>query len=175
MVGRDREEFDSLVTEEIPHLRRYATALVGDRVHADDLVQDCLERALRKWRLWGTHGRLRGWLFRMLYRTYLNQRRRRLPSQGRSLEDNEAEMTAAAGQHTQAEARETIAALERLPEGQRSAILLLALEDISYEEAAWVLDVPVGTLRSRVSRGRETLRQYTNAPEAAKASLRSVK
>ncbi len=74
VIGTRREEFDWLLSREIPHLRRYAYALVHDPVSADDLVQDCLERALRKRHLWQPRGRVRGWLFRILYRTYLNDR-----------------------------------------------------------------------------------------------------
>lgn len=66
--------FEQQICDQIPHLRRYATALCGDPGAADDLVQDCLERALRKRHLWRPSGRLRSWLFRMLYRLYINQR-----------------------------------------------------------------------------------------------------
>lgn len=157
---RTRDDFDWLLEHEIPHLRRYATALCGDAAEADDLVQDCLERALRKHRLWRRQGRLRSWLFRMLYRVYLNGRRDRLRQPAhQGLDQLTVEPSQPACQVQRIECLDTIEALAQLPEEQRVAILLVALEDLSYDEAAWVLRIPVGTLRSRIARGRSTLRE----------------
>lgn len=165
-----------MLSREIPHLRRYAHALVRDPVPADDLVQDCLERALQKWRLWRPKGSMRSWLFRMLYRIYLNQ----IPRQRRDaatvpLGDNLDPACRSATLSLTVEARQTAAAVDGLPDGQRVAVLLVALEGMSYEEAAWVLGIPVGTLRSRLSRGRETLRAATGDPIPEQAPLRRVK
>lgn len=157
------DDFDWLLEQEIPHLRRYAAALTGGGAQAevDDLVQDCLERALRKRRLWTREGRLRSWLFRMLYHVYLNrQRDNRRERAHLSLDQLTIEPSQPARQVQRAECIDMFEALDQLPDEQRDAILLVALEDMSYDEAAWVLRIPVGTLRSRISRGRSTLRQW---------------
>lgn len=179
-----QDDYDWLLQQEIPHLRRYAGALTNNPAEADDLVQDCLERALRKRRLWQRQGRLRSWLFRMLYRIYLNQRRGRRAS---AVHVPLTQLGVAAAQPARdgqrLECRDTVVAMAELPDDQRVAILLLALEDLSYEEAAWVLRIPVGTLRSRISRGRQRLRELCEheqpdngrEPERGTAVLRRVK
>lgn len=162
---------------ELPHLRRYAIALTGSSDAGDDLVQDTVERALRKQRLWRSGGRLRSWLMRIMYRLYLNHRKRLSRERERAREwrqsqsqqpmrENEAEL--------RQECRELLRSLDALPETQRAAILLVALEDVDYREAAWILGVPVGTVRSRLSRGRETLRRQTGTDDEVPA-LRTVK
>lgn len=183
--GRQREgiieqpvqQFEELLVAEVPYLRRYARALTGSAAAADDLVQDCLERALRKRRLWRPSGRLRSWLMRMLYRIHLNGRKRRaVESAHARREGGRGEPVAAQRPELSHECRELVDALHALPEPQRAAILLVALEDVDYQEAAWILGIPVGTLRSRLSRGRETLRRITQAEVEADAPvLRSVK
>lgn len=171
-----RDEFDWLLSGEIPHLRRYAHALVRDPVLADDLVQDCLERALRKWWLWRPHGRMRSWLFRMLYRIYLNQGPKRRRDAGAvPLDDGAEPVSSSAGHSLTVELQETAAALDALPDDQRAAIVLVALEGMNYDEAAWVLSIPVGTLRSRLSRGREALRAATRDAQPEETRLRRVK
>lgn len=162
------DDYEWLLQQEIPHLRRYAGALTNNAAEADDLVQDCLERALRKRRLWQRQGRLRSWLFRMLYRIYLNQRRgRRASATHVPLSQPGIATAQPARSGQQLECRDTVVAMAGLPEDQRAAILLLALEDLSYEEAAWVLRIPVGTLRSRISRGRQRLRELCDYEETA--------
>lgn len=176
IIGTSRDDFDWLLSREIPHLRRYAHALVHDPVLADDLVQDCLERALRKWRLWRPSGRIRSWLFRMLYRIYLNQaKKRRRDSAMLPLADGHEPAAAVAHQGLTVEVGEIGSAIDRLPDDQRAAILLVALEGVNYDEAAWILGIPVGTLRSRLSRGRETLRSATAAAGPGESRLRRVK
>lgn len=175
-IGTRRDEFDWLLSREIPHLRRYAFALVHDPVSADDLVQDCLERALRKWWLWKPSGRIRSWLFRMLYRIYLNQAgTRRRDAALLPLADNHELVSVMSRQSLAIELREIGSAINRLPDDQRAAILLVALEDVNYDEAAWILGIPVGTLRSRLSRGRETLRAAASDEEPEEIPLRRVK
>lgn len=150
-----------MIAREIPHLRRYARALTRSADEADDLVQDCLERALRKRHLWRRSGRLRSWLFRMLYNIYLNHRRTlsRRPALRSIDEESVPEPVAPASQESRIECQRVGEALERLPVAQRDAILLVSLEGMPYDEAAWILDIPVGTLRSRLSRGRDALRE----------------
>jgi RNA polymerase sigma-70 factor, ECF subfamily len=153
------DELQWLIAREIPHLRRYALALLRDTDAADDLVQDCLERALRKRCLWRRQGSMRSWLFRMLYNVFLNtknsRQRERLTV---PLEVIAPTMAESPRQEKYVECRNIAEALDQLPEPQYAAIILIALEGLSYDEAAWILRVPVGTLRSRLSRGRETLR-----------------
>jgi len=163
------------IAREIPHLRRYAHALTGNPTIADDLVQDCLERGLRKRHLWRRTGSLRSWLFRILYTTYLNNRQR--DRRGRSVVELAAAADRAAvppAQETTVYSRQVLAGLARLPDDQRAAILLVALAGMSYDEAAAVLGVPIGTVRSRLWRGRETLRNLTTPP-ATVERLRRVK
>lgn len=162
------------VAREIPHLRRYAIALTRDPELADDLVQDCLERGLRKRHLWRRSGSLRSWLFKILYRTYLNDRDRNRRHPFANVEVPEVHATTQSDQETAAYTRDVLAGLERLPDDQRAAILLVALEGMSYDEAAAVLSVPIGTLRSRLWRGREALREMTTTLPVA-ARLRRVK
>ena len=134
-------------------------ALVGNRVHADDLVQDCLERALSRSHLW-QDGNLRGWLFTIMHNIHANTRRRAARSPVVAALDNE-EISAAAPP-TQEEGLAVAglaAALATLPDDQRSVVLLVGLEEFSYAETAEVLGVPIGTVMSRLHRGREKLRQ----------------
>jgi RNA polymerase sigma-70 factor (ECF subfamily) len=148
-----------LIAREIPHLRRYALALLHDPHAADDLVQDCLERALRKRHLWRQCGSLRSWLFRILYTVFLNTRKTQWRDrQALPLEAIEFTLAASANQEAYVECREMAKALAQLPESQYAAIMLIALEGFSYDEAAWIQGIPIGTLRSRLYRGREALR-----------------
>src|SRR5205085_253739 len=158
------------IEAEIPRLRRYARALTRDVVSADDLVQDCLTRALGKLHLWQEGSDLRAWLFTILHNQYVN-RIRRAVREGATVALNETEpMLSRAPQQTKRlELRDLERAIAQLPEEQRSVILLVGLEGMRYEEVAAVLDVPVGTIRSRLSRGREALRKLTGAVPDEKA------
>ena len=149
------------VEAEIPHLQRFARSLCGSDAEGDDLVQDALERAWRKRHSWRQEGSVRSWLFKILYRVFLNSRRgERAPHV-----EMEEEGIAASGieslppQEARLMANDMLRSLAALPESQRTPVLLLALEGVSYDEAADILGIPVGTLRSRLSRGRETLRR----------------
>jgi RNA polymerase sigma-70 factor (ECF subfamily) len=148
------------IEEEIPRLRRYARALTRDVNAADDLVQDCLTRALSKVHLWQKGTDLRAWLFTILHNQYVNHVRRAVrEGSAVGLSDNEPMLTSAPNQGKRLELRDLERAIARLPEEQRSVLLLVGLEGMRYEEVATVLNVPVGTIRSRLSRGREMLRQ----------------
>jgi RNA polymerase sigma-70 factor (ECF subfamily) len=148
------------IESEIPRLRRYARALTRDLIAADDLVQDCLTRALGKLHLWQEGTDLRAWLFTILHNQYVNHVRRSV-REGAAVGLNESEplLTRAPQQGKRLELRDLERAIAKLPEEQRSVILLVGLEGMRYEEVAAVLDVPVGTIRSRLSRGREALRR----------------
>jgi RNA polymerase sigma-70 factor (ECF subfamily) len=152
------------IEAEIPRLRRYARALTRDVCAADDLVQDCLTRALGKLHLWQSGTDLRAWLFTILHNQYVNYVRRSVREGAAvGLSDNEPLLTRAPHQGQRLELRDLERAIAKLPEEQRSAILLVGLEGMRYEEVAAVLDVPVGTIRSRLSRGREALRKLVGA------------
>ena len=155
---RDAEGLKWRIAREIPHLRRFARSLVRDPDRADDLVQDCIERAIRKRHLWRRVGTIRSWLFRMLYRVFLNQNRGRAREVHVQVEDVAHRLAAPASQEDRVVCHDIGDALDRLPAEQRAAILLVALEGVAYDEAAEILGVPVGTVRSRLSRGREALR-----------------
>jgi RNA polymerase sigma factor (sigma-70 family) len=170
----------SRLVEQIPRLRRYARALTRNATAADDLVQDCLTRALSKGHLWQEGTDLRAWLFTILHNQYVNQVRR-LVREGAAvaLSDTEAKqaLTIAPNQGKRLEVRDLERALAKLPDEQRSALLLVSMEGMKYEEAAAVLGVAVGTIRSRVSRGREMVRELmdmrTEAElDASRAALR---
>ncbi|HEY8872227.1 MAG TPA: sigma-70 family RNA polymerase sigma factor [Stellaceae bacterium] len=148
------------IEAEIPRLRRYARALTRDVVAADDLVQDCLARALGKLHLWQEGTDLRAWLFTILHNQYVNQVRRAVREGAVvGLSETEPMLTRAPHQGQRLELRDLERAIAKLPEEQRSVILLVGLEGMRYEEVAEILDVPVGTVRSRLSRGREALRR----------------
>lgn len=164
-----------LISREIPRLRRYALSLLRDSDAADDLVQDCIERAIRKRHLWARRGSVRSWLYRILYTQFLNglPARRRLQ---RHVDIDGLASPPAVGARQEGEmvCRDIVEAMSRLPEDQRAAILLTAVEGLSYEEAADALGLPVGTVRSRIARGRERLRLLFVEP-TGRSTLRRVK
>ncbi len=169
-------DFASRLEAEIPALRRYARALLRDPDRADDLVQDCLERAIAKRGTWRRPGNLRAWLFTIMHNLHANQMRS-LSRQPASLSlDQAPEPSTSARQVESVAANEVLAALEQLDETQREVLVLVAVEQLRYREVAAVLDLPLGTVMSRLGRARERLRQAMNgdAPEP-KASLRRVK
>lgn len=154
-----------LIAREIPRLRRYALALVNDPVAADDLVQDTLERAIRKRHLWTRRGSVRSWLFRIQYTVFINQAGRRNRARREIELDDAPPPVEPSSQEETLACRDIVGAMRRLPPEQRAAIALTAIEGLPYDEAAAVLRIPVGTLRSRLSRGRDRLRAL--APDAA--------
>lgn len=160
------------IAAEIPHLRRYARALTRDREAADDLVQDTLERALRKRYLWRPTGRLRSWLFRMLYGLYLNQRPRQCRERDNvvPLEMVRYQLGQPSTYDVELHCRDVMQAVDELPQGQRDVLLLMALEQPSYADGARMLGLAVGTFRSRLSRGRwELLQRMSTRYETAKS------
>ena len=146
----------SQVIEQLPALRRYARVLTGDAWAADDLVQDTLERAYSKWLLWRTESDLRAWLFTMMHNLYLNQRRA-LPALP-TLDLDEVQDRLPGTPSRSDDALDLERCLQRLPTDQRAVLLLVAMEDMSYEDTARILDIPVGTAMSRLSRARTRLR-----------------
>ena len=158
-----------LIVPYIPNLRRYARALVGDREGADDLVQDTLERAVRTFHLWRP-GDLRAWLFSIMHNVFVNQLKARKIGLDIEIDDS---YPAPAIPVTNLDLLDVERALASLAPDQREVVLLVALEDMSYADVSRALGIPMGTVMSRLSRGRERLRRAMNA-DAAKAGLKVV-
>ena len=152
-------DFARRLETEIPRLRRYARALTRDPSRADDLVQSCLCRAVAKQQLWEPGTDLRAWLFTILHNQHVNEVRRSM-REGVSIpvEDIGPALIAAADADASLQLRDLERALARLPDEQRQVILLVGLEGMRYEEVATILGIPIGTVRSRLSRGRDMLR-----------------
>lgn len=156
------DDVDQTIILHIRSLRRFAIALVGNTADADELVQESLTRTIERVRAVGPCeiANLHAYLFRTLRNLWSKQlARRRSAGPVVQLEDAPIELAAPPCQPHRVEAGDLIASLDRLPHGQREVILLVALEGVSYQEAADILCVPVGTVMSRLYRGRETLRQ----------------
>jgi RNA polymerase sigma-70 factor (ECF subfamily) len=167
------DEIASLIEPLIPGLRRYAWALLRDDEAADDLVQDTLERAIGRWHQRRRDGDLKAWLFaiqRNLFLNHLRQRQRRGIHVG---EEALESVPAPDGGPENAGLRDILSGLDALPEEQRAVLLLVGVEDLSYEQAARVLGIPVGTVMSRLSRARERMRQFMETGRSA--VLRRVK
>ena len=144
----------------IPRLRRYARALVNDRTAADDLVQDTLERAWTKIQQFRVGTDLRAWMFSIMHNVHLNQVRSR--REAVSFDEEAHDVWQRATQDDALEMRDMDRAMQALPVEQREVLLLVALEDLSYEEVAKTLGIPLGTVMSRLSRGRERVRSLMN-------------
>ncbi len=168
------DEIASLLEPQIPALRRYAWALLRDSEAADDLVQDTLERAISRWSQRQREGDLRAWLFAIQRNLFLNGVRRR-KARGPYVGEEALNELHAPGMSPEGHAglRDVLAGLDALPEEQRSILLLVGVEDLSYEQAAQVLDVPLGTVMSRLSRARARMREFMESGRST--VLRRVK
>ena len=171
MMGDGDRRMEALV----PALRRFAWSLTRAGDAADDLVQDCLEHALGAWHRRHLDGNLRAWLFTILYNLHISDRRR-LARRARLLADPALaeEPAMGGGQDAALQCAEVLAHLDALPEDQRAVLLLIGVEGLSYDEAAQVLGVPLGTVMSRLSRGRERLRRLAEGRPAPVTALRRV-
>ena len=158
---------------EIPRLRRYARALVRERAAADDLVQDTLERAWSRSAQWRPGGDLRAWLFGIMHNLRVDQLRCPEPAT-LAIPDEDPVVPVRATQSDLLEVGDLEAALAGLAEEQRAVLLLVALEEMSYAEVAATLGIPVGTVMSRLARGRERLRLILEGG-APSAKLRVVR
>lgn len=161
------------IVEMIPRLRRYARALAGDRAAADDLVQDTLERAWAKLHLYRRGTDLRAWLFTVMHNVYVNQLRAARP--GVQLDEELPELSQPARQSDGLELRDLDLSIRRLPPEQREVLLLVVLEDMSYEAAAGTLGIPIGTVMSRLARAREKLRAMLSGLPQGGTQLKVVK
>ncbi len=155
------------IAAELPRLRRYARALLKDRGAADDLVQDCLERALSRIHLFRAGTNLRAWLFTIMHGIHVNALQRQNRAADTAPLDPMAENRHAAqpAQDDGLAMRDLANALEQLSLEQREVVLLIGLEGMTYRETAEILDVPPGTVMSRLARGRERLRRLMEGEE----------
>jgi len=159
-------QFHRLVEREIPRLRRYSRALTRRADRADDLVQETLVRAIAKSDLWQAGTDIRAWLFTIMHNQHVNMVRRAMRDEATvDIEQMSSSLVAITDPTASRQLRELDTALARLPAEHREVILLVGLEGLSYEAAAQILDVRVGTVRSRLSRGRDALRQLMDMPE----------
>lgn len=170
---RDADLSADLVTH-VGALRRYARALVGNPVDADDMVQECLTRVLAQMRAWREVRDLRAYMFTTLHNVFVdNGRRKRSAGVEVPIDDVVGRLSTPATQNVRLEVRDMMDALAQLPREQREVVLLVGMEGMSYLEAAEVIGVPIGTVMSRLSRGREALRQLTTVGRTTR--LRVVK
>ena len=162
-------DFSRLLEAEIPRLRRYARALTRDAVNADDLVQNCLTRAVAKQHLWQPGTDLRAWLFTILHNQYCNEVRRSV-REGSSVElDQVPPASVQSNAISMLELRDLERAINKLPEDRRTVVLLIGLEGMRYDRVAAILNVPIGTVRSRLARAREELRRLMDTGVAVQA------
>ena len=168
-------DFNRLLEEQIPRLLRYARALTRNTERADDLVQDTLVRALAKQHLWQAGTNLRAWLFTLMHNQNVNNVRYGIrEGQNIDVEEMSNVLAAATDPTASRQLYELNRALSQLAQEQRQAILLVGLEEFSYEETAAILNIPVGTVRSRLSRGRDQLRRLMDMPAKAPAVTEAV-
>ena len=150
-----QDERDRLIAC-IPRLRRYARALLGGRADADDLVQDTIERGWDKLASWRRGSDMRAWLFGIMHNLHVDRQRR--PALATEPLDDELQLATADTSASGLALRDLERALQQLPPEQREVLLMVALEQMRYDEVAAALDIPLGTVMSRLSRARERLR-----------------
>jgi len=164
--------FGKLIEAELPRLRRYALPLLRNTDRADDLVQDTVLRALEKKHLYQSGTNLRAWLFTLMHNQYVNTVRRSV-RQGSMVHIDDIQPATPATQMRRLELNDLERAVARLPDEQRTVLLLVGLEGMKYEEVAEIHEVPVGTVRSRLSRARTAIRSMLDG-ESDRPSLRSL-
>jgi RNA polymerase sigma factor (sigma-70 family) len=157
------------LVEQIPGLRRYARALTGDAWTADDLVQDTLERACSRWRLWLAGSNLRAWLFTLMHNLYISQVRvvQRRAAQGQTVDLDDVAHELQASDAAAGQGLDLQRCLLRLPVDQRAVLLLVCVEEMTYAEVARVTGAPLGTVMSRLSRARARMRDLLDEPGKA--------
>ena len=157
------EQLQTGLIELLPELRRFAYSLTSDRDAADDLTQSALERALTKASAWDSSRPLKFWVFRIARNLWLDQlRAEKVRGNTEDIDDEGVDIAddRLAAMHTTQELREVTDKMRELPEDQRAVLALVAVEGYSYKETAELLDIPVGTVMSRLSRARKTLIEH---------------
>jgi len=159
----------------IPSLRRYARGLVSDRDRADDLVQDTLERAWSRFSMWQKRGEVRAWMFGIMHNHFIDRLRAQRSRPEDSAGDDVPELPQRAVQADTLEVRDLDRLLQRLPPEHREVLLLVGVEEMSYQEVATALGVPIGTVMSRLSRARARLREEMQGRAAPASRIQRVK
>ncbi|MDR3398084.1 MAG: RNA polymerase sigma factor [Pandoraea sp.] len=176
MTGQD---LPSLLPGLLPRLWAFALRITGDRHDAEDLVQRACVHALERVHQWQLGTSALSWMYSIVHTTWINEiRARRVRSRG-SLAWDDADVEAipdlqASTPEDLASYHQVFGAVDRLPEAQRFVVLLVAVEGLSYQEAALVLDVPIGTVMSRLSRARRTIGDQFRNPEGQPRRADSV-
>lgn len=166
---------DDELRELLPRLRRFARWLTRDVGSADDLVQSTLERALSRWNSRHDDSALRAWLFAIAYRQFLDGKRRARRYAGMlELFRGRAQLEQPSVER-EAIAQSVLQSLDLLPEEQRHLLLWVSVEGLSYREVATLLDVPIGTVMSRLSRARQALRRCSDGEVVKAPALRLLK
>jgi RNA polymerase sigma-70 factor (ECF subfamily) len=151
------EEFREQLVELLPRLRRFARTITRDPTEADDLVQLSLERALLRWRQWQPGSRLDSWMFGIIKNAWIDEIRSRRRREAVFVEEEAGAQVGERSAEQQLESMAIGQAMARLPEEQRMAVALVLVEGLSYKDAAVSLEVPIGTLTSRLARARTAL------------------
>ncbi len=168
------KNFSELLIENIPHLRRYARSLTQDRQQSEDLVQDCLDRAWSRMSQWQSGTNLRAWLFTIMHNLHVNDMRsRHRTGDWETYESTDAADHRQPDQEGMLQLRDLETALLSLSFEQREILMLVCVEGMAYEEVSQVLDIPLGTVMSRLHRARESLRKTLRGEEPPR--LRRVK
>ncbi len=172
-IAMSQDFTDDDLRELLPRLRRFACSLTRNENSADDLVQSCLERALSRRERRG-EGDLRAWLFQIMYRRFIDGERRARRYAGLLSLFSSREEELAPSPEDIALSRAALADFARLQPEQRALLVLVSVEGLSYQEAAATLDIPIGTVMSRLSRARRALRELNEGAPAA-PNLRIMK
>jgi RNA polymerase sigma-70 factor (ECF subfamily) len=165
--------YELLIPAHIPSLRRYARALTGDGVMADDLVQDTLERAYVKFHLWQADSDLRKWLFAVMHNVFINHVRK--PSLRLVSDDHVIELESQVLDTDPGTAIDIARGLNMLSEEQREVLFLVVLEGLRYEEVGQLLGIPLGTVMSRLSRARDRLTGFLSEGSVVRERIKVEK
>jgi RNA polymerase sigma-70 factor (ECF subfamily) len=163
-------EFSAMLVAQLPRLRRYAIALIGDVSLADDLLQDCVERAMKNRRTLREEQRFYGWLRSILHNLYMDElRRRRRTGVMTDLDELVNSLMYSTASADRRSLMDFVQAMDRLSVEHRQILLLVGLDGLSYRETAEELNLPIGTVMSRLARAREHLRDLLDQTEERKA------
>jgi RNA polymerase sigma-70 factor, ECF subfamily len=161
-IGTQENVHEQLVAL-VPRLRRFARNLARNHDDADDVVQIALERALKNWAQWRSDARLDSWLFKIVRNAWIDEVRSRMRRNQVFVAEEAGEEVGSDVMEQATDVMSVQSAMARLPEDQRIAVSLVLVEGLPYKEAADVLDVPIGTLTSRLARARAALQTLLEA------------
>lgn len=170
-----KRDFEEELVTQIPHLQRYAHSLVLNLDTAEDLVQDCLEKAIKYRLFWRMEGSMRSWLFRILHNLIMNYFKREKIIKFVEIDESlENILIASTNIEISLELKQILRIILKLPQEQQSVLMLIAVEGFSYIEASRILGVKIGTIMSRLSRARQTLFENIERIEKSKPELRVI-